>query len=355
MLTVKPNGGGIILASETQIGSSTTDATQTNFHLDSYNGTTDNGTCSTTTNQGALYYNTAMGSIRGCVNGSWGDISNPDTLGLLTFGIIPSSGSASGAYDLPSLVTPGVSGPCKVSWASSTSVTVQSCVAYSSGKRINVASVTLNTNSATGANTNLTTTNRWGHVCIDSSTGAASFTNTSGALAATSNMPTFSISSPVVCLADVQGSSSSAGVIDNIYDVRTFTSTIKEAVNTTTASELGMLVDAGSTGLVPTATCTTGTCSGKLYGIIVATDGSTSSSTPNSIVASVGPAYVKATAGTAGQFIKSGPTSGYGETVTAIPNNAFYYSPGNTRTSWSTTCTAASNCLGSLYVNFIVR
>jgi len=163
---------------------------------------------------------------------------------------------------------------------------------------------------------------------------------------------TFNIAAPQLCLASIKGT---ATTIDDLYDVRTFTSTIKEAVNLTTAADLGMLVDAASGGLVPTATCTTGTCSGKLYGVVVASDGSTSSTTPNAIVASVGPAYIKATAGTAGQFVKSGPTAGYAETVTAIPNNAFYYSPGNTRTSWSTTCTSASNCMGSLYVSFIVR
>ena len=353
VLTVKPNSGGIILAQDTQIGSATTDSTQINFHLDSYNGSSDTGTCTTTTNQGALYYNSSMGSLRGCINGSWGDVTNPDTLGLLTFGIIPSSGS--NPYDLPSLVTTGVTGPCKVSWNSATSVHIEACTAYSRGRRVNVTAVNLSTNSATTDNTNLSTTNRWGHVCLTGTGDQPAFTNTAGQAAATSAMPTFSVSAPILCLADVQGSSTSAGTIDNIYDVRTFTSTIKEAVNTTTASELGQLVDAGATGLVPAATCTTGTCSGKLYGVVVVTDGSTSSTSPNSIVASVGPAYVKATAGTAGQFIKSGPTAGYGETVTAIPNNAFYYSPGNTRTSWSTTCTSASNCLGSLYVNFIVR
>jgi hypothetical protein len=354
IFTVTPAGGDITLANKTQIGSGTTNGTQTNFQLDSYNGSSDTGTCNTTTNQGALYYNTTMGSLRGCINGSWGDVTNPDTLGLLTFGIIPSTGA--NPYDLPALVTAGVSGPCKVSWKDATHVNVESCTAYSGGRRVNV---TANNNYSLAA-ASLTTTNIWTHLCLDS---AGALTLTAAATTATANLATiypsstFSISAPQLCLASIKGSATAGqgGNIDDIYDVRTFTSTIKEAVNTTTAADLGMLVDSGSGGLVPAATCTTGTCSGKLYGVVVAGDGSTSSSTPNAIVAAVGPAYVKVTAGNAGEFIKSGPTSGYGATVTAIPNNAFYYSPGNARTGWSTTCTAANNCAGSLYVNFIVR
>jgi hypothetical protein len=350
VFTVLPNGGGIVLAQATQIGSATTDATQIDLQLDSYNQNTDSGSCTTTSNQGAMYYNTAMGSIRACINGSWSDMSNPDTLGLLSFGIVPSSGA--NPYDLPALVTTGVSGPCKVSWASNTSVSVSACVAYSGGRRVNVSATTLNTNSATTDNTNLTTTNRWGHVCLTGTDSQPAFTNTAGQAAATSAMPTFSVTAPILCLASVQGESVTAGRIDNIYDVRTFTSSLKEAVPASTAVELGMLADAaGTNGAMVPAT----SASQKLYGLVVASNGSTSTTTPNVIVNTVGPGWVKATAGTAGQFTKTSSTAGYGDTIASIPNNSFYYSAGNTRTAYSTTCTAASNCSGSLYVNFIVR
>jgi hypothetical protein len=350
VFTVNPNGGGIILGGNTQIGSGTTNATQMNLQLDSSNLATDSGTCSTTINQGAMYYNTTMGSIRACINGSWSDISNPDTLGLLSFGIVPSTGA--NAYDLPSLVVGGVSGPCKVSWASNTTVSIEACVAYSGGRRVNVSATTLSTNSATTNNTNLTTANRWGHVCLTGANGQPAFTNTAGVAAPTSSMPTFSITAPVLCLADIQGESVTAGKIDNIYDVRTFTSTLKEAVPASTAVELGMIVDSSGTNgaMAPAATA-----SQKLYGLVVATDGSTSTTAPNTIVTTVGSGWVKAIAGTAGQFIKTSATNGYGDTTSAIPNNSFYYSAGNTRTSYNTTCTSASTCSGSLYVNFIVR
>jgi hypothetical protein len=350
VFVVSPNNQGVTLSVHTQIGSSTTDSSQVDLQLDSYDGISDANTCGTSVNQGAMYYNTTIGSIRACINGSWSDLSNPDTLGLLSFGIVPSSGSQ--AYDLPSLINPGASGPCKVSRASANSVSITPCVAYSGGHRVSITStVTLNTNSGSAPHINLTTTNRWGHICLDSVTGEPEFTTTAGQATAVGAMPTFSISAPILCLADVQGSSTTAGTIDNIYDTRTFTSTLKEAVTTSTAVELGMLVDSSTGGsLVPA-----GTGSKLLYGTVVATDGSTSTAAPNTIITAFGPAWIKATAGTAGQFIRTSLTDGYGDTVSSVPNNSFYYSAGNARTSYSTTCTSASNCSGSLYVNFVVR
>jgi len=346
---VNPNSGGITLAVNTQIGSGTTDTTQVNLQLDSYSLTSES-TCTTTTNQGAMYYNTIIGSIRACINGTWSDLSNPDTLGLLSFGIVPSSGS--NPYDLAALTVNGASGPCKASWASNNSISVEPCVAYSGGHRVSVSATTLYTNTATANNINLTTTNRWGSICLTGANSQPAFTSTSGALTALANMPTFSVTSPILCIASVQGSATTSGQIDNIYDVRTFTSTIKEAVPASTAVELGMLVDSnGANGaMVPAVTG-----SKKLYGLVVATDGGTSTSTPNTIVNNVGPGWVKASAGLAGEFIRTSSINGYGDTVSSIPNNSFYYSAGNTRTNYSTTCTAANNCNGSLYVNFIVR
>lgn len=361
VFSVLPNNNGIVLNAETQIGSSTADASVRLLQLDSYNvsseGNDGSGNpivpCSSVVNQGALYYNTSMNSLRGCLNGDWVDVSNPDTLGLLTFGIVPSSGSQ--PYDLPSLIQAGYTGPCRVSWASSTSVHVESCTAYSNGRRITVAATTLSTNSSAAPNTNLTTTNRFGHICLDPLSGQAEFTSTTGLASLTTGMPTFSASSPVLCLADVVGSATTEDVIEDLYDVRTFTSAMKEAVNVATIVQLGMMADSSGAGIVPSAACSSGTCSGKLYGLVVATDGATSAGAPNAIVTTVGPGFVKAISGNAGEFAKASTTAGYASTVTAIPNNAFYFSPGNTRTSFSTTCNATSNCNGSMYVNFIVR
>jgi hypothetical protein len=361
VLSVLPNGGGIILNGRTEIGSGdSTDGTASIFQLDNYNGATDNGTisCDLSANAGALYYNSTMGSIRGCINGSWSDISNPDTLGLLTYGIVPSSGNH--PYDLPSLITDGYTGPCRASWAGQNKIHVEPCTAYSNGRRVTVNAEDLYTTAAAAAADpgapyiTLTTAAPWGHICLNSTTGQAEFTTTSGQTSALAGLPSFSAAQPIVCLADVKGSASTAGTIDDLYDVRTFTSAMKEAVTTTNAVELGMIADSSGSGITP-ATCPGTTCSGKLYGLVVATNGSTNGTDPNAIVTSVGPGFVKAVSGSAGQFAKACGTSGYATTIASIPNNAFYFSPGNARTGWSTTCTAASNCNGSMYVNFIVR
>lgn len=340
VFTVLANGGGIVLNGNTQIGSNNAgNATQINFQLSSYTGASGENACTTSTNQGAMYYNTTSNTIRACINGGWSDITNPEALGLMSYGIVPSSGA--NPYDLASSVTTGASGPCKVSWASATSVTWQTCVVYSGGKRsqVNSGSLTIGT----------TTTNIWQHLCINSSSGQP--TLTAAAATATANMPAFSLTAPVVCLADIKGSTSTAGQIALIYDTRTFTSTLKEAITVSTAVELGMIADAGPSGIVPATTN-----SQRLYATVVATDGATSSTSPNAIVATVGPAWVKAISGTAGNFvISSGSPAGYATTNTTVPNNSFYYSAGNTRTSYASTCTASSNCAGSLYVNFIVR
>lgn len=200
-------------------------------------------------------------------------------------------------------------------------------------------------------NTSLTTENRFGHICLSGANSQPAFTSTSGLATALNGLPIFNATTPILCSATVVGSATTAGLIDDIYDVRTFTSAMKEAVNASTALELGMLADAGTTGAMQPAV----SASQKLYGAVVASNGATSGGAPNAIVTTVGPAWVKAIAGTAGQFVKTSTTNGFSNTIAAIPNNSFYYSVGNTRTAWSTTCTAANNCAGSLYINLIVR
>ena len=150
---------------------------------------------------------------------------------------------------------------------------------------------------------------------------------------------------------------SGSAQIDAIYDTRTFSSTVKEPVNTSSAVALGMLADAGTTGAMVPGSAS----SQKLYGTVIVADSATPSSAgaPNAIVATVGPAWVKAASGTAGQFVVTNG-SGYARTNASIPNNSFYYSAGNTRTSYSAgsmnvACSAANACSGSLYVNFLVR
>ena len=359
VMTIAPNGGGIKLNQDVTIGNgATSDGTLRVLQLDNYNGGDDAGEmCGSGNNQGALYYNSTMGSIRGCVGNSWVDISNPDTLGLLTFGVLPSSGSGNNAYDLPALTVPGASGPCKVSRTQNNELKINDCTAYSSGRRVNVPETYLCINSNTancGSRTVIQTTGtstQWGHICLDRDTGAPKWTTATGLASASDGLPTWSVVQPVLCLADVKITNN---IVDDLYDVRTFSSAMKEAVNTGEAVELGMLVktDANTGAMLPGTTR-----SQKLYGTIVVADSSrpASAGTPNAIVTTNGPAWIKAASGTSGQFVIESSTPGYANTINNIPNNAFYYSVGNTRTAYSGTCTSTSNCSGSLYVNFIVR
>jgi hypothetical protein len=349
VLSVSPNG-------KVQVGSATTNSTLNLFQLDSYDGDSaaelSTAGCSTTINQGALYYNTSMGSLRGCMGASgWVDVSNPDTLGLLTFGVIPSSGGPTNSYDLPSLANPGISGPCRVSWASTTTVNIQGCTAYSGGRRVTVQPVSGMSVSS------LTNANNWGHICLTGANSAP--TLSAGSSSETANLPTWNIANPVLCLADIRMTTSGGTSIAAIYDTRTFSSTQKEPVNTSQAVSLGMLADAGGTAgaMKPSASG-----SQKLYGAVIVADSTTpsSSTSPNAIVTTIGAAWVKANGGTAGGFVISSTTGGYATTTGAIPNNSFYYSAGNTRTSYTvgatnTACSSAAACSGSLYVNFVVR
>lgn len=368
VLTVLPNSGDIVLNSnKVQIGSATTDSGAPKLlQLDSSTVSTGSeGVCGLSVNQGAMYYNTSMGSLRACINGSWGDVSNPDTLGLLTFGIVPSSGGANNSYDLPSLITPSVSGPCKVSRIDNNTVQINNCAAYSNGRRVtvNAGNLCFNKTNTTGCIENITmsATNTWAHICLNPNTGQPSFyshADGTGSTSALEELPAFSVTNPILCLADVRTSTATVGAISAIYDVRTFTSTMKEAVNSGEAVELGMMTDTNVNGSMKPAEA----ASKKLYGAVVATDGATSAGAPNSIVATVGPSWVKAIAGSPGAFVITSTTPGYARTNTSIPNNSFYYSAGNTRTgfglaSTATTniCSTAANCAGSLYVNFVVR
>lgn len=356
VFTVSPSGD-IALSGDTKIGSgASSDATLTLLNLDNYNGATESTGCGAGNNQGAIYYNTNMGSIRGCVGNSWTDISNPDTLGLLTFGVLPSSGGTGNAYDLPALTVAGASGPCKVSRTQNNELHINQCVAYSSGRRMNVSDsylcIVSNTANCTRTALPITNTSTWyAHICLNTD-GAAVWQGGVAASTSTSSntLPAFSVTQPTLCLAEVKVTNN---IVDDLYDIRTFSSASKEAVNAGTAVDIGMLADAGANGsMKPSASS-----SQKLYGAVIVVDPTTrtSAGAPNIIVTTNGPAWVKANAGTAGAFVISSTTAGFAATNASIPNNSFYYSAGNTRTSYSTTCTAVNNCSGSLYVNFIVR
>ncbi len=305
---VKRNGGTDVLTVDTeattdplevQVGSnSSIDSTQINLALDSMSAFADSATCATTTNQGSLYYNTNTNAIRACVQGAWEDVMTTAGMGLLTFGIVPDSGTGTG--DLLS-ITGANNGPCKVSWLSSTTVRiVHGCTVYSGGRKVVIADNTTPTGSLTFTNNNFI------HVCLTGTGGQPAF-STSGTESA--NQPTFDINKPVVCLADIK---TTASAIANIYDTRTYTTTDKAYATVNATSFIGGVVTQSTTaglGQMANAAAQVNT-----RGIVVSTSGTASSNTVNMIIATQGIQPVKATAGTVNQIVQS-TTTGYTTTV----------------------------------------
>jgi hypothetical protein len=106
---------------------------------------------------------------------------------------------------------------------------------------------------------------------------------------------------------------------------------------------------------------TSGTTAGaaKLRGVIVAaTSGAQTAGVMNTIIVTAGPAYVKATAGTANDYVQNGATAGYANTAANAPAplNGAYGSLGLALSAFSSTCTVSTDtCRTSLAVNINLR
>jgi hypothetical protein len=310
--TLQVNGdvginGATNISGSLQIGSKTTDATQVNTQVDSSNAYADTGTCNATTAQGALYYNTASDSLRECegANG-WTEVATIKGLGILSYGVMADSGSNPGDLDSNTDTTNFANGPCEVHIGANTStVAWNACTAYSSGRKVIVTAGSAAT--ATG------TANDFSHICLSGANGqpALSARGTETANLATVSMP--SVTSPIVCLADIKYSGTAA-TITNIYDTRTYLNTQKVyatvGANTPALGKLSNIYSIRGQDFIPNAALN----QGPIHGVIVATTGSTSTTTVNAIVAIAGPGSVKATNGTLGVAIGSSSTvGGYAE------------------------------------------
>ena len=327
------------------VGSATADANQVNFELDTSSTFTETAsTCTTTLNQGSLYYNSASGAIRSCVNGGWEDAVTTAGLGIMLFGVVPDSGTNPG--DLASVVTAGASGPCKVSLASTTTINISSCIAYSGGRKVTLASQSAVAIALSG-------TNVWQHICLTGASGTA--TASAAAASENANLATSSLvspGSPVLCLADIK---TSGTAITALFDTRTFTTSQKQfATIATTAPSLGNMTVGTTIAGNSTLTGTTAGV-GKIQGVVVASTGATATGTINAIVATSGPAWSKAvTTCTINDFIENSTTTGYAIT-TAVAPTALYSVLGLAQTALSTTCTLASNCSSSLLTTINLR
>ncbi|MDB5178430.1 MAG: hypothetical protein JWN01_373 [Patescibacteria group bacterium] len=328
------------------IGSAGTDTNQVNLQLDSYSTFADSGTCSTTVNQGALYYNTGNNAIRGCINGGWEDLISTAGLGIMLYGVVPDSGSGNDPGDLASLSTPGKSGPCKVSAATASTVNIQGCVLYSGGRKRIVA-----TNTAFAVT--LSATNIWVHICMNNTAGNENTPLATVATTEVAGLPSFSINNPITCLADVKVNGTA---IQNVYDVRPFTTSIKEFVTVTTAAVgMGDIVIPSTSHVIMPGTVT---AAQSVRGVVLSSLGATSTTTPGAIIAVAGPVVAKATAGTAGAIVTQGiATNGYAVTGGATTNT--YSQMGYARKTFPAvacgTTLNAANCDASLYFSMSLR
>lgn len=348
-LSLAPTNANLVL-----IGSnSTSNTTQHLLQLNSVSTFTEAASCSTSTNQGAVYYNTTTNSIRTCVNGAWEDVVTTAGLGIMLFGVVPDSGSVPG--DLESTSTAGVSGPCKVSWASATSVTVQACTVYSGGRKIVQSSVT--------ATLPAMTNGQFTHLCYyNGSAAAGPITNstswfTTPSTTETANLPTFNANNPVVCLATIKNAST-GNTIAQVSDTRVFTNSIKRFVNGSVALSPGWITIA-TTGDTTKVTTTSTAATKGITGVVAAGNSAAwSSGGPNAIIVTDGPTEVEALAGatSAYNYIETGGTAGYATTVTTasttltLPN--LYL--GLALTAFGSCSTpSASACQGSLLTQIL--
>jgi fibronectin-binding autotransporter adhesin len=343
-LTTINNQAGVIIGA----GFSTTSTNSVPLILDSSTSPSEAAnTCTTTVNDGALYYNSNPGfnAVRTCINGNWEDLISTAGAFFAFFGVVPDSGLNPG--DLQALTTPYTTGPCKVSWASSTTVKIQPCTAYSAGRKVTVSTVTTLTMA--------TTNNAFSHICLTGTNNQPA--NTTPSTTEYANLGTVSfpnVNTPIVCLADIK---TSASAITGIYDTRVFTTSTKEFGYAAAALPLGVMVKPDSTN--PNRLALPGTtATGFMRGIVVASNGAPySSGGPNVIIATAGDVAVKATAGTLSATAtvqNSTTTSGYAITSTTVSVNV-YGNLGTTQNTFSNTCSSTANCNSSLLVDLRLR
>jgi hypothetical protein len=303
--------------------------------------------CTATINSGGIYYSAATASangvttneLRGCINGTWTDIVTADQLGVMLFGVVQDSGTTPG--DLTGAATGYDKAPCKVSWASATSVSVAPCIAYSSGRKV----VVPNTVTISGLGTAGSV--RFQHICLSGTNGEPDKTATN--TTETANVPAFNAQAPILCLATVKLSTTPA--ITNIYDTRIFTTSIKEFATATTPTAPGMVVIPDTTGdnMVKT---TSATGASNVRGVVAAGSSAGSTTSINTIIVVGGPAFVKATGTvTLGLAVHTATTAGYASSA-ALNQTGNFKDIGQILGNGNTTaCNAQSNCQFSIFTD----
>ncbi|HEX3082174.1 MAG TPA: hypothetical protein VHQ86_02885, partial [Candidatus Saccharimonadia bacterium] len=338
-----------------QVGSnSTTSGANTLLGLGSFNTYTESATCTTSSNQGALYYNTNTAAMRGCVNGAWEDVITTSGLGIIAFGIIPDSGPTAGdTAGITGVDT--TSGPCRVYMGSvANSVRWTGCTMYTGGRKQIIAAQT--TNFTTGITT---TGSAFQNLCVFTNGSAPSF-GTANTTETSATVPTWNAGAPAVCLATIKEIAGGSG-IGAIYDTRFFTTSTKHFGTLSTASSPGFAVKLNGTAgqSVPVAATTD-----PFFGVVAAWSGTTQTTAINSVIVTGGPVYVKATAATVGAYVRPTATSGHVNTsalVTTAQTDVPYNYLGLAQTTFNapgTQCSTTANantCLGSILTTVDIR
>jgi hypothetical protein len=351
VVTINNNQAGVLIGNGYS-GSTSTTALIPLVLSTSYNTSETASTCTASVNNGALYYNSEFNTMRACINGSWQDLVSTADLALQLFGVVPNSGPSGAGGGIGDLIgvsattTANTGGPCKVSFDNSlnTSVYINACLAYTGGREVSWAGGAIAAPSGASTYQNVCFTAAGAPALLGSS--STTWTSESTGNLTTTNATTYG--QPNLCLATLETGSTSGNMSGGkIYDIRTFTTTLKTYATIATAANgyLGALVSPAAGGLV---VYTPGTSLTSLVsGVVVANSGAAGSAgAPNLIIATEGPQWMVAASGGSLDFITPSATgatqAGMGVATAQTGADAYDDVGINLNTSYATGCSTAA-------------
>jgi hypothetical protein len=205
--------------------------------------------------------------------------------------------------------------------------------------------------------------NLYQYICLNSSgtpalvgVSASSFQAASGQVDNLINTNATTLGQPIACLAGIK-ISSIAGVISAIYDVRTYTTSIKTYGTDANSGDgyLGEAITNSSTGAVQATTSTTS----PVLGVIVAYTGTYSTTGAANVIYTIsGPTWIVAVSGTIGDYIRPQATAGVVSGAVSATLSG-YDELGITLSTYNSTCSTqafnGNNCNESIFTNLDIQ